>query len=470
MAFDSPGRRSAMGPGPQRASAPRAAPGRAARVAHKTLPSGVRVVIWRDESAPVVAVRALWRGGLLYEDRARNGITQLLARVITRGCGGMAGDVITGVARRGQGRISGVSGRDSFGLRAEWPKESWQQGLDLVAQCILQPHLDWAEIIAERHQLMDERQARESEVRHAGLRAFATTLYQSHPYRMSPLGELDSVAAIDRRALRAHYARHYPVSGLTLAIVGNVEPAAAMARVEQRLGSIPAPSSSSEPARPTEAFDGRPASSRETYRYIARDRTRVVLGYPGATLRDPDRFALDIAALVLDDRLARALAEGGLGRLGHARSVPGIDPGYVVVDIACQPGEAAAALERARAEIAALASQPISTGELSSARERLVALHRRALASPARVAAALAFYEAHGLGSAHYFGVQEVIARVSPADVQSASARYLAWERVILVTVTPRVGTPEAERRMRGVRKRVPRRSRRSPGGRRAGR
>ena len=59
------------------------------------LPSGVRVIIQRDDSVPVVAMRAVWPGGLRWETPTTNGISQLLARMLVRGCGDLgARDIV----------------------------------------------------------------------------------------------------------------------------------------------------------------------------------------------------------------------------------------------------------------------------------------------------------------------------------------------------------------------------------------
>ena len=52
------------------------------------LPSGMVLIVRRDPSVPVVAMRAVWRGGQRIEDAEHAGASTLLARMLTRGCGG----------------------------------------------------------------------------------------------------------------------------------------------------------------------------------------------------------------------------------------------------------------------------------------------------------------------------------------------------------------------------------------------
>lgn len=479
LASSSSGSLASSGSGPsgnQSGLSPQQLAARTPRVVSRTLKNGVQVVIWRDDEAPVVALRATWRGGLLAEDGAPGGVTQVLARVMTRGCGGRGADAIDQLLAERGGAMRGVSGRDSFGLRAEWPAGSWQLGLELLSQCIVAPDLAWAAILDQRRRMIDEIVARDESLGALALRTFSETRYPAHPYRSSPLGTGDSLAAIDRRVVTRYYRTRYPISGLTLAVVGAVEPDAAIAVIERSLGSVPgAPAA---PAARSERLDGqgsglpvdpdserRPGSGREVHRFRASavigDRARLVIGFPGAAMRTPDRHALALAAMILESRLQRDLDRRGVART-EVHTVTAIEPGYVVVGLACRPDQLAEGHAKARAEIVGMAAAPVTAGELERARAVLLAAHRRTASRPASLAAGLAFHHAHGLGVDGYLAQAIAIRRVTPDDVMAAVLSYLPWDRAIVATVAPMAATPEAARRIRGIRKRLPRdRSRR---------
>ena len=102
------------------------------------LPNGMVLLVRRDPSVPVVAMRAVWRGGQRVEDAEHAGASTLLARMITRGCGD---------ARRRGGRRSRRSARrlarrrrraaTASASRPSGSRASWQPGFDLFADCIL---------------------------------------------------------------------------------------------------------------------------------------------------------------------------------------------------------------------------------------------------------------------------------------------------------------------------------------------
>ena len=78
------------------------------------------MIVRRDPSVPVVAMRAVWRGGQRVETDAEAGASTLLARLITRGCGALDATALADKVDRLGGSIGGVAGRNSFGLAAEW--------------------------------------------------------------------------------------------------------------------------------------------------------------------------------------------------------------------------------------------------------------------------------------------------------------------------------------------------------------
>src|SRR5205823_4879515 len=97
------------------------------------LASGLTLLVRRDPSVAVVAMRAVWRGGQRVEDPAHAGATTLLARMITRGCGTRDAAAVASEVDRLGGSLAGIAGRNSFGVAAEWLARAWKPGLDLLA-------------------------------------------------------------------------------------------------------------------------------------------------------------------------------------------------------------------------------------------------------------------------------------------------------------------------------------------------
>lgn len=436
-----------------------------AGVVREVLPGGMRLVIQRAPGQPVVAMHALWPGGMRAESPANHGITQLVAALITRGCGERDGPAVARAVQDLSGSMRGVAGRDSLGVRATWRAREWQQGLALLADCVLAPRFDSAEILKARRRLGAARQARAGMPAGVAWRSFLEALYPRHHYRRDPAGTADAVAAVGRSALSRFYRERFPIPALTLAVVGDVAPAQVLAEVRRRFGGragqAPPPYAAPETVFPD-------ARAQERFHYLDRDDAHVVLGFPGVAVTDPDRAVLEVLAALLGGRAGAQPGGRLLRELGHVRglahhvevvSVSGIEPGYLAIHIACAPERVDAVLRVTRAELARVAAEPAPAAELARARDALLRRHARAAARPASVAAALAYHEAHGLGVRAYQGYADAVRGVDAGEVQRAAARYIDWNAAVTVTVKPPDLSPGAARRARGVIRRLPRRA-----------
>lgn len=429
------------------ATTPAPAPAADRRV---VLPGGMVLLVRRDPAVPVVAMRAVWRGGQRLEDAATAGASTLLARLLTRGCGALDATAVADRIDRLGGSLGGVAGRNSFGVAAEWLARTWKPGLDLLADCILDPSLPHAELLRERRLLLDDQAAQAESPSQVAFRAFSEALYRDHPYARDVLGTPAAVAGLTRARLDAFYRSRYPVSALTLSIVGDVEPDEVIAAVKARFGRAP----KARPATPAVAplvLDGRPPAEREVFHFLERAQAHLVVGFPGATVDAPDRFALEVLVSILGGQSGRMFAElrekQALVYRVSAHSVEGVDPGFVAIYLSCAPDKLPAAIAAVRGELARVRAHGVTVEEVARARAHLIGSHQISMQRRAAVANAIAYHEAYGLGWSTWASYDDAIRAISPADVVAAAATYLREDRAITATVRPPAPTPAATRR-----------------------
>ncbi|HEU4731946.1 MAG TPA: pitrilysin family protein, partial [Kofleriaceae bacterium] len=433
------------------------------------LASGLVLLVRRDPSVPIVAMRAVWQGGQRIEDADHAGASALLARMLTRGCGAQSAEAVADQIDRLGGALTGVAGRNSLGVAAEWLGRSWRQGLDLLADCVLEPRLATSDLARERRLLLDDQRAQADSPSQVVFRLFSQTLYGAHPYARDPLGTAEAVGGLSRAELAAFYRERYPVSRMTLAIVGDIEIDDVVAAAEQRFGKATRrAAAASEPAGAAAqlastgsgrsgaavaplALDGKPAEAREVFGFLDRAQAHLVIGLPGATVDAPDRFALETLVAILGGQSGRLFAElrerRALAYRVSAHSVEGIDPGFVAIYLSCAPDKLGAAVAAIRDELDRLRSEGVTAAEVERAQSYLIGSHRIAMQRRAAVANAMAYHEAYGLGWQTWAGYEAAIRAVTPAAVAAAIASYLRDDRAITATVRPPAATPGAIRR-----------------------
>jgi len=419
-----------------------ARPDLAGDLAHLVTPSGLRILVLRDTTSPLVTVEAAWAGGSRLEDSGSNGAATFIAALFDRGTRTRSGPQIAAELQAIGGSLSGFADRSHFGLQAEFLPREWARGLDLVADCLLHPSFPAEAVDAQRRVLLDRLRLADDDPARAARQLFREALWPQHPFRLDPIGRSEALATLGRMRLLDHYRRRYPLSQLVLTIVGDVEPGPIVARLTSLFpgalaGSAAGPLPGAAPSPPEPAH----VEPVAVFRATGKDVAQVVLGYPGAPPRDPDRLAIEVLAEILaadKGRLKSALGgESPLAYRVEVSAARGVDPGFLAIAMACPPGRVDAAVAAVRAALARVATVGVTADEVAPATRRLAGAHALALGGPVAIADALALDEAYGLGLMSYRQVPAALARITPDDVARAARRVLDPKREVIAVVRP---------------------------------
>jgi zinc protease len=418
------------------------------KVVRHVLPSGLRALVLRDPSVPVVAVRATWMGGLRFEEPSSAGISNMVASLLTRGTRNRSAEAIIKEVEAMAGSLSGYAGRNSLGLQAEFLSRHWDRGLELVADCLLNATFSEEELEKERRLVLEDLRAQDDNLAHVAFQTFHEALWKKHPYRLDALGTPASVGGFTRRKLANHYRRHYGVNNLTIAIVGDVDPE----KVVARLGALFAEGSRAPAEAPELPAESPPPAPVQAFRFLDKEQAHVVLGFPGTTFDSPDRFPLEVLTQVLSGQGGRLFVEirekRALAYRVSAFSHEGVDPGYVAVYLATGPERLDEAVAAVREELQKIVAAGISAAELERAQRYLVGTQAIGLQRKSAIAAALAFHEAHGQGWRAYRQYSDKIRKVKLEDVSRVARHYLDPGREVMAVVKPREATPAAAPRV----------------------
>ena len=409
-------------------------------------PSGMKLLILRDASVPVVALRATWVGGLRYEDDRSNGISNLLAGLLTRGTKTRSAEQIMNEVEGMAGALTGYTGRNSLGLQAEFLSRYFERGFDLVADCLRNATFPEDELEKERRIVLDDIRAQEDNLGQVAFRLFHAAMWGKHPYRLDLMGTAQSVAGLSRRKLLNHFHQRYSTSNLTIAVVGDVDPARVRAKVAALFGDSPE-QTLEKPLVPSEPVRAEPA---QVFKFMSKEQSHLVLGYQGVGFASEDRFPLEVLAYVLSGQGGRLFTEirekRALAYRVSAFSVEGLDPGYFAVYLASSPENLDEAIKVVRHELREVTQKGITAEELARAQRYLIGVHAIGLQRKSALAAALAFHEAYGQGWKAYRQYGDYIMKVSVADVARVARKYLDPSREVSAIVKPPAESPGASR------------------------
>jgi zinc protease len=313
----------------------------------------------------------------------------------------------------------------------------------VFGEALAEPAFDPEEVQRERTLQIDELRSREDNPAGIAFLLFGETLYREHPYRFDTLGTEESIGAMDPARLAAFRARNYPAGAVTVAVVGDVDPAEVRGLVRERLGKADA----SERPRIVPPQEAPIDAPRAAARTLEKAQAHLVVGFPGVRLSDEDRWPLEVLSAILSGQGGRLFVElrdkRSLAYSVTSFSVEGIDPGYFAVYIGCGPQKTDEALTGIRRELERCRQERATEAELDRARTHLIGTHAISLQRNSARAAVYAFDECYGLGADASMHYAERVAAVDAQRVLECAQRILDPRREVTTVVAPEGALPK---------------------------
>jgi zinc protease len=381
-------------------------------------------------------MRAVFPGGLRAETPEVNGISSLWAKSLTRGTATLSAEAVSNLVDALCGGLGASPGRSMLSMRSEFLSRSFERGFELFAQTLIEPAFLEEEVAREKKLQLEDVRARDDRPSTMAFEQLAKLLYRAHPYRMSLVGERNSLEGLDGAQLRSFHQRLVNPANLTLAVVGDVEAKQVLALARQAFGApgVKAPALV-VPVEP--AWEG-PREGRIT---LQKAQTHLVLGFPGASVHDAWRRDLEVLVTVLSGQSGRLFMElrdkRSMAYSVSAMSIEGVDPGYFAVYIGTSPEKVNDALAGMKVELQKLLDAPITAQELERAQANLIGSHEIGLQRNGARAGLMAVDQSFGLGADRYHGYAEEISRVTAESVRAVAARVIDFERSALSVVGP---------------------------------
>jgi zinc protease len=401
-----------------------------------TLSNGLRVIVKPNPSVPLVSMRLSFLGGLLVEQEETQGISTFLAAMLDRGTEHRSASQIAAEVENIAGGLDGFSGRNSFGIIAEFLKDSLDTGLELFADVLLYATFPTEEIEKLRREQLAAIQRREDNLAAKAFDLFADGLYEGHPYRFPSLGIEESVKRFDQDGLQRYWETWAVPSNGVLAIVGDVDPDEIVEAVSVYLGDWGGPAQVELPSR---LLPSAPTTPRKLAIEKRKQQVHIVVGFPGISVADPDGAALDVLSQVLSGQGGRLFIElrdqRSLAYSVTAFTVEGVDPGAFAVYIASAPEKRDEAFDGLRRELQRMVDEPVSPDEIERAKGFLIGSQAVSLQRFGTQASLLSLDELYGLGAPHHLDYRERIEAVSAEDVQRVARRLIHLDAPVIAIV-----------------------------------
>lgn len=393
---------------------------------HK-LDNGLRVLIQRNTSLPIVSMQWYQLGGLLGDDTGKEGVANAAAQMMIKGAGDRTAEAIaTMLESRGASLVTSGGNSTTFAAAASL-SEDWADVLALMADVVQKPTYPADEWEKLKPRLLAAIAA-EGDSWYGQVRnGFREAYFGEHPWAQSLTGRASVVSALTADDLKSYHTARLGAKDGIVTVIGDIDESKALDAVRRHFGAMPrvAP-------KPFAAKEHGPVQSRTIHVPTNKQTPAVVIGYaPGMKRSNPDYPAMEVMTSVMSSfpvgRLERRLRGSGRGLVYAigAGQFAQASRGYWSVLFNTQPDTIREAMAGALDEIHRIRSEKIDDATLLRARERTLveaALARQTNADRGTLAA---LNELYGLGYDHSAAEMEAYANVSAEDVLRVAKKYL---------------------------------------------
>ncbi|HEY9617888.1 MAG TPA: pitrilysin family protein [Microcoleaceae cyanobacterium] len=315
-----------------------------------------------------------------------------------------------------------------------FPSNKLELWMSLESERFLDPV--FREFYKEKEVILEERRLRtDNSPIGQMIEAFVGTAFKVHPYHRPVIGYDQDIRNLTRQDVQQFYDTHYVPNNLTIAIVGDVNPAEVKRLANSYFGRFPA-----KPAPPEViAVEPRQTETREVSLRL-KSQPWYLEGYHAPAFKHPDHIIYDMMGNILSDgrtsRLYQSLVEQqqvALAAQGFT-GFPGdkfdslmlfyalTAPGHTVDEVA----------KSLRTEIDRLKTEPVSAAELDRVKTQAKAGLLRSLSSNSGMAQLLLEYEVKTGNWRNLFTEIQKIEAITAADIQRvAQTAFTAENRTI---------------------------------------
>jgi zinc protease len=405
--------------------------------------NGLKLLVKEDARLPFVEFRAVFQGGVLAENEVNNGSTSLLAKLLLKGTTTRNAEQIATEIESVGGHIDSYGGNQSFGVNAEVLSEDFATGLNLVADVLLNPIFPADELEREREVQLAGIQARRDDLLKSASLAMRRALFGASSFGLDPSGSEASVEKISVADLKSFHHKLTVPNNCVMAIFGDVKTADVKAAVEKafaKWSGTPASGtarfkSNHQPAVPEAGAPKRVTETRDKKQAV------LVIGFPGTTMFDEDRYALELLQECCSDlgsRLFLRIREQlGLAYYVGAQTVCGVAPGYFAFYTGTEPTKVELVEKELLNEAELLRTEGLTAEELKRAKAKIIGGKKISRADLGHLAMTSALDELYGVGWQRSELDDAKYEAVTLEQIKTVAQKILKPETAVVALVKP---------------------------------
>jgi len=414
-----------------------------------TLENGLRVILSRDNAAPVVAVYLIYDVGARDEEKGRTGFAHLFEHMMFQGSKNVPKGVHFKTVEANGGNLNGSTHADFTDYFEVLPSNKLPVALWLEADRMRGLSITNENLDNQKEAVKQERRMSFDNAPYATaiIDVWPTVFFRNWQSSHSLIGSFEDLNAATTADVAAFFKTYYAPNNAVLVVVGDFETATAKKLIETCFAGIPAQPRPRRPDLAEPAWNG-PRSG--TYHDALAQVPAVVIGWPGPKRRSPDYYAMVLLDVILtagsSSRFYLNLVKGRESvvqyeaNLGWPLSGPSdyVDPGAYAMMLLHKPDFTSAQIvTQVEAEIARIGKEGVPAAEMNRARTFLRSDRIRGVRTSIRRAQLLGQYEVFD-GDPNLINTElDKLLGVTPEQVRQAAIRYCDPARRAVLEIVP---------------------------------
>jgi predicted Zn-dependent peptidase len=423
------------------------------RFERHSLANGLRVILHRDTTLPLVAVNLWYHVGSKNERPGRTGFAHLFEHMLFQGSQHIPTHDHFRLIQQVGGVTNGSTWYDRTNYYETLPSHHLELGLWLESDRMgfLLPAITQENLDTQRDVVMNERRQRVDNQPYgrAGERIHELLYPGDHPYHWPVIGYMEDIAAATLEEVRSFFRTYYTPNNAVLTLAGDFDPDDALRKVESWFGEI-APGPPVPPLTASLApLGGEKREVLESDVHLP----RVYVAFRGPAYGQPLWYAADLLSSVLTGGKSSRLYQDLVYDRQIAQEVgvyisPYEEVATFMMIATARPGARVEELERALLEhLDRAASAPPDPADLERARNRMLTEHFGSMQKLENRADQFSQFTTYFDDPAGVATEAERYQDIAPGDLTDYVARYCTAAQRVVVSVVPRGGAPAEEPR-----------------------
>jgi len=262
------------------------------------LPNGLKLLVYEDHKAPIVAVNVWYHVGSKNEKPGKSGFAHLFEHLMFNGSENFKDDYFQALERIGGTDVNGTTNSDRTNYFQNVPVAALDQVLFLESDRMghLLGNIDQKLLDEQRGVVQNEKRQGENNPYGKEWDLLTKAMYpKGHPYSWTVIGEMEDLNAASVADVHEWFKSYYGAANAVIAIAGDVNPQEIYAKVLSYFGDIP-----SGPTIERQEVNV-PVHNGDTYQ-VYEDRvpeTRILLAWNTPELGNKEDVQLDLISAIL---------------------------------------------------------------------------------------------------------------------------------------------------------------------------